>query len=68
MSNEVEILPEFHRTNGHEPSGLAYWEFQHARRRRQRRADRVGCALLVAATFMGIVIGYGLCLMVKGGA
>ena len=61
------IAAEFGRRNGNEPSGLAFWQMQQARRRRQRRGDMVGCALLVAATVMGIVIGYALCLVVRGG-
>lgn len=73
MHDELDI--ETPRANGRDYSGmngdysgLAYWQMQHERRRRQRRSDMVGCALLVAAVAMGVLMGYALCLVVRGGA
>lgn len=54
-------------TNGADYTGVGLWELNRWRRRREARRDLVGLALLLAATLMGVVIGFVLCLCVKGG-
>lgn len=57
--------------NGHDQqglSGLDFWQLNLQRRRRERRADRVQLLLMLAAVGMGVVIGYALSLVMRGGA